>query len=167
MAPLTELVAILEGEAQVGETLLLNLTAQKEAILVWDSTALLAQVEKKEHLVRLLHEMEEQRQQIVRRLLHESGFSAVEGRPTLKTLLSYLPPTPQVAALEHLQRRTWSIYSRLRAGEKHLTSLMGVLLTHISEAFDSLAPPPQMSLYGGNGALAAARPEPGIVREKV
>jgi hypothetical protein len=167
MATFTELIAVLEGEVELGETLLLNLTAQKEAILAWDSATLLSHVEKKEHLVRLLAEMEEQRLVIARQLLHEHGLSEAADIPALKVLLAQLPPTPQTAALGYLQQRTWQIYSRLRAGEKHLTSLMGILLNHIGEALDSLTPPPQMSIYGGNGALAAVRPEPGIVQEKV
>jgi len=167
MATFTELIAVLEGEVQVGETLLYNLTAQKEAILAWDSTALLSQVEEKEHFVRLLMEMEEHRQRIVRQLLHEYGLAEVDDIPALKTLLSRLPQTPQTAALDHLHQRTWQIYSRLRAGEKHLTSLMSILLNHIGEALGSLTPPAQMSVYGGNGALSAMRPEPGIVQEKI
>jgi len=167
MATLTELIAVLEGEVQLGETLLLNLAAQQEAILEWDSVALLLQVEKKEHFVRLLAEMEEQRQEVVRRLLDAHGVDAGDDAPALKTLLARLPRTPQTAALDHLQQRTWQIYSRLRAGEKHLTSLMGILLNHIGEALGSLTPPSHMSIYGGNGALAALRPEPGIMQEKV
>lgn len=167
MTTTTELIAVLEGEVELGETLLLNLAAQKEAILAWNSAALLAHLEKKEHLLRLLEEMEEQRQEIVRRMLHDSGLSAVADAPTLKTLLARLPSTPQTAALNHLHHRTWDIYSRLRAGEKHLTSLMGILLNHISEALDSLAPPPPVSVYGGNGALAAMRTAPGLMQEKV
>lgn len=167
MATLTELIAVLEGEVQLGETLLLNLAAQKEAILAWDSAALLSQVEKKEHFVRLLAEMEEQRQEIVRRLLDAHGVEEGDDAPALKMLLAQLPRTPQTAALDHLQQRTWQIYSRLRAGEKHLTSLMGILLNHIGEALGSLTPPSPMSIYGGNGALAVLRPEPGIMQEKV
>jgi hypothetical protein len=167
MATFTELIAVLEGEVELGETLLLNLAAQKEAILAWDSATLFSHVEKKEHLVRLLAEMEEQRLEIVHQLLREHSLSETADIPVLKVLLAQSPPTPQTAALGYLQQRTWQIYSRLRAGEKHLTSLMGILLNHIGEALDSLTPPSQMSIYGGNGALATVRPEPGIVQEKV
>jgi len=167
MATLTDLIAVLEGEVQLGETLLHNLTTQKKAILTWDSAALLAQVEEKEHFVRLLTEMEERRHEIVRQLLFVHGLSEVDNTPTLKTLLARLPQTPQAALLDHLQQRAWRIYSQLRTEEKHLTSLMGVLLNHISEALGSLTPPPQMSIYGGNGTLAVLRPEPGLVQEKI
>ncbi|MGE0680712.1 MAG: flagellar export chaperone FlgN [Candidatus Binatia bacterium] len=166
MATFTELIAVLEGEVELGETLLLNLAAQKEAILAWDSATLLLHVEKKEQLVRLLTGLEEQRLQIARQLLHEHGLPEAADIPALKVLLAQSPPTPQTAALGYLQQRTWRIYSQLRAGEKHLTSLMGILLNHIGEALDSLAPPPPLSVYGGNGALALVRPEPGIVRGK-
>lgn len=167
MTTFSELSAVLENEVELGETLLQNLAAQKEAILAWDSSALLSHVEKKEHLVRLLAKMETQRQEIVRKLLLSHGISTGDDPPSLKILLTRLPSTPQTATLEHLQQRTWRIYSRLRAGEKHLAGLMGMLLNHIGEALGSLRPPPRMSVYGGNGALAVVRPDPGIVREKI
>lgn len=167
MTIFSELVAVLENEVELGETLLQNLAAQKEAILAWDSSALLSHVEKKEYLVRLLAEMEMQRQEVVRKLLLSQGISAGDDFPSLKALLARLPSTPQTAALEHLQQRTWQIYSRLRAGEKHLASLMGMLLNHIGEALGSLIPPPRMSVYGEKGTLAVVRPESGIVQEKI
>jgi hypothetical protein len=161
------LIAILEDEVQLGETLLCNLAAQKEAILAWNSSTLLIHVEEKEHLVRKLAETEEKRQTAVRQLLRAHGLQDSNDTPSLKTLLAQLPPTSQTATLDHLQQRAWKIYSRLRAGEKHLTSLMGILLNHISEALGSLTPPARMTLYGGNGTLAALRPDPGFVQEKV
>lgn len=167
MTTFSELIVVLENEVELGETLLQNLTAQKEAILAWDSSALLAHVEKKEHLVHLLAEMEAQRQEIVRTLLLSHGIAPENDSPSLRVLLARLPLTPQTAALEHLQQRIWQIYSWLRAGEKHLASLMGTLLNHIGEALGSLIPPPRLSVYGGNGAFAVVRPEPGIVREKI
>lgn len=167
MATFSELIAVLEGEVELGEALLLNLAAQKEAILAWDSATLLTHVERKEQLVRLLVRLEGQRLELARQLLQEQGLSAATDRPALKVLLAQSPPTPQTATLGYLQQRTWQIYSRLRAGEKHLTSLMGVLLNHIGEALGSLRPPPQTSVYSGNGALTAVRPESSIVQEKV
>lgn len=168
MATFAELITVLENEVELGETLLLNLAAQKEAILAWDSATLLSHVEKKERLVRLLADLEGQRLETVCQLFHEYKLS-MDGADslTLKGLLAQSPPTPQTAALAYLQQRTWKIYSQLRTGEKHLTSLMGILLNHIGEALHSLTPPPQISIYGGNGALAAVRPRPGIVQEKV
>jgi len=167
MTTFSELIAVLENEVELGESLLQNLATQKEAILAWDSTALLLHVEKKEHLVHLLGEMETQRQEIVRALLFAHGISTEDECPSLKVLLSRLPSTPQTTVLAQLQGRTWEIYSRLRAGEKHLANLMGMLLNHIEEALGSLMPPQRMSMYGGNGALAVVHPEPGIVREKI
>ncbi|MBI3304561.1 MAG: flagellar export chaperone FlgN [Deltaproteobacteria bacterium] len=163
---LAELIAILEEEVQVGEDLLRNLAAQKEAILVWDSTALLKQVEEKERLVRQLGALEERRQEAACHLLRAQGLPATEQVPALRELLAQLPPTPRTATLDHLQRRAWQVYSRLRTGEKKLTSLMGILLGHISEALGSLTPP-QVSLYGEKGTLATSRPAPGLVQEKI
>jgi hypothetical protein len=167
MAALGQLIAILEDEVQLGETLLHNLTAQKEAILAWNSSALLTHVEEKEHLVRQLAELDEKRQDAVRQLFRVHGLSDVDGAPALKTLLTQLPPIPQKAALDYLHHRAWKIYGRLRAGEKHLTSLMGILLNHIGEALGSLTPPSRTALYGEKGLLTAARPDPGFVQEKV
>lgn len=167
MTMLTKLIAILEDEVQVGELLLHNLAAQKKAILAWNSSTLLIHLEEKEHLVRKLAEMEEKRQTSVRQLLRAYGAPDAEGAPALKTLLAQLPPTPQAATLEHLQQRAWKIYSRLRAGEKQLTSLMGTLLNHIGEALGSLTPPARMTLYGEKGVLTALRPAPGFLQEKV
>jgi hypothetical protein len=163
----SELIAVLKSEVELGETLLHNLAAQKEAILAWNSSALLLHVEQKEHLVGLLTKMETQRQEIVRKLLLSYGISTGDDPPSLKMLLARLPSMPQTAALAHLQQRTWQIYSQLRANEKYLAGLMGVLLNHIDEALGSLIPPPQMFVYGEKGSLAVVRPEPGIVREKV
>ena len=167
MTTFSALAAVLEGEVELGETLLHNLAAQKEAILEWDSSALLAQVEKKEHLLRLLAEMETQRQEIVHSLLLTHGVEMGDEPPSLKVLLARLPSVPQAATLAHLQQRTWQIYTRLRAGEKHLASLMGILLNHIGEALGLLTPPPATSVYGGNGSLTVIRPEPGLMREKI
>jgi hypothetical protein len=166
MDVLTELTTVLEEQVGVGEALLLNLAAQQEAILAWDSTALLRQVEEKEQLVRQLTSLEEKRQAVVRRLLCARGLPVSGNIPALKELLAQLPPTPQVGMLDHLQRRAWQIYSRLRAGEKKLTSLMGILLGHISEALGSLTPP-QVPLYGEKGSLTTSRPAPGLVQEKI
>jgi flagellar biosynthesis/type III secretory pathway chaperone len=162
-----QLIAILEDEVQLGETLLHNLAAQKEAILAWNSSKLLIHVEEKEHLVRKLAEMEEKRQTAVRQLLRAHGVQDADETPSLKILLTQFPPTPHTAALEHLQQRAWKIYSQLRAEEKQLTSLMSILLNHISEALGSLTPPARMTLYGEKGIVAAARPDPGFVQEKV
>lgn len=167
MTVLTDLITVLEDEVRLGELLLYNLAAQKDAILAWNSSTLLVHVEEKEYLVRRLTEMEAQRQATVRQVLRACGLPDTDAPPALTTLLAQLPPTPHNATLEHLQHRARQIYSRLRAGEKHLTTLMGTLLSHLSEAFGALTPPSRMSVYDGSGVLAAARPGPGFVQEKI
>lgn len=166
MPALTELIAVLEEEVQVGEELLLNLAAQKEAILAWDSSALLKHVGKKELLVRRLGTMEQRREAAVRRLVDAHGLPSCEKTPALKELLAQLAHTSQTATVDHLQHRAWQIYSRLRAEEKHLTSLMGTLLGQITAALQSFTPP-SVSLYGEKGTLTASRPAPGLVQEKI
>jgi len=166
MSTLTELIAVLEEEVQVGEELLLNLAAQKEAILAWDSSALLRHIEEKELLVRRLGTMEQGREETVCRLLHAHGLPSYEKTSALKALLAQLPHTLQTATLDHLQQRAWQIYSRLRAEEKYLTSLMGTLLGHITEALHSFTPS-SFSLYGEKGTLTSSRPAPGLVQEKI
>lgn len=167
MATLADLLTVLEDEVQLGETLLHNLNAQKAAIVAWDSSALLLHVEEKEHLVRQLAECERKRSATVRQLLEASGLPAADDVPSLTTLLAQLPATPQRATLDYLQRRAWQIYSRLRAGEKHLMTLMGMLLTHIGEALGSVTRPTSITTYGETGALFTARPNPGFVQEKI
>ncbi len=167
MTTLAELLAVFEDEVQLGETLLSNMNAQKEAILDWNSSALLLHVEEKERLVRQLATLEHKQQHIVRQLLGEHGLPKADGASALKLLLTNLPATPQRATLGHVQQRAWQVYSRLRAGEKHLTTLMGMLLTHIGEALDVVTRPPTMSTYGGKGVLTASRPDPGFVQEKI
>ncbi len=167
MATLADLLTVLEDEVQLGETLLHNLNAQKAAIVDWDSSALLLHVEEKEHLVRQLAESERKRSDTVRQLLEAYNLPAADDVPSLKALLAQLPVTPQRATLEHLQHRAWQIYSRLRAGEKQLTTLMGMLLTHIGEALGSVTRPTSNTTYGERGTLAAARPIPGFVQEKI
>ena len=167
MATLADLLTVLEDEVQLGETLLRNLNAQKAAIVAWDSSALLLHVEEKEHLVHQLAERERKRSAAVRQLLEAYNLPAADDVPSLKALLAQLPATPQRATLEHLQHRAWQIYSRLRAGEKYLTTLMGMLLTHIGEALGAVTRPTSITTYGERGTLAAARPIPGFVQEEI
>lgn len=167
MTTLVDLLTVLEDEVQLGERLLHNLNAQKAAIVAWDSSALLLHVEEKEHLVRQLAESEQKRSHTVRQLLEVYDLPAVDDVPSLKTLLAQLPTIPHRAALEHLQNRAWQIYSRLRAGEQHMTTLMGMLLTHISEALGSVTRPSSIMTYGEKGRVAVARPAPGFVQEKI
>jgi Mg2+ and Co2+ transporter CorA len=167
MVTVIHLLAVLEDEVQVGEVLLANLKAQKEAILDWDSAALLLQVEEKERLVQQLAALEQKRQDIVRQLLREHGSPGADGAAALRKLLADLPPTPQRATLAHLQQRAKHVYTHLRAGEKQLTALMGMLLTHIGEALSTVTKPSAMPTYGEKGVLTSSRPEPGLVQGKV
>jgi hypothetical protein len=166
MQVLSALVAVVEQEVQIGESLLLNLAAQKAAILAWDSTALLQRVEEKEQLIRQLETLEAERQEVVRHLFPPQDPSAPEKVLSLKELCAQLPPTPQAATLDLLHDRAQQIYGRLRAEEKNLNGLMGILLGHISEALHSFMLPPA-ALYGEKGTLTACRPEPGLVHEKI
>jgi hypothetical protein len=81
-----QLIAVLEEEVRVGEKLLHNLAAQREAILSWDSSALLERVEEKEVLVRKLGAMEERRQEIMAHL----PCARVEKNLSLRELLAHL-----------------------------------------------------------------------------
>jgi hypothetical protein len=166
MFTLTDLIAVLQGEVRVGEELLLNLAAQKEAILAWDSSALLQRVDEKEQLVRQLEAMEEKRQEVVSHLLHTQGRPLPDKSPSLKDLLAQLPLTPQTPILDSLRRQAWQIYSSLRVREKNLAGLTGTLLGHITEALRSVTPLP-VSLYGEKGALSSSRPAPGLVQGKI
>jgi hypothetical protein len=82
---LTELAAVMEEEVRIGEELLRNLADQKEAILSWDSSTILARVEEKEVLIHRLGTMEEKRQAIMVQLCRSPGKN-----PSLRELLAQL-----------------------------------------------------------------------------
>ncbi len=162
MDPLKELVTVMEEEVQVGEELIHNLAAQKEAVLYWDSSKLLERIEEKEVLIRRPDAMEKRRQVIVTRLPGSGNGNNL----SLNQLLSQLPPGQLTTRLGSLQIEARHIYGRLRLEEKGLVNLMENILAHIREALDPLSRP-AVHLYEKKGTMAQSRPESGLVRGKI
>ncbi len=163
MNDLSDLISVLENEVQLGKELSHNLAAQKEAILSWNSSALIERVEEKETLTRKLGEMEERRQGIVAQLPH----SDLEGNPSLRELLTRLPAEPRTVLLGSLLSHARELYNRLRLEEKRLVSLMECILGHIREALSPLSHP-ILHLYGKSGILSpSGRPQSGLVKGKI
>ena len=156
---LAELIAVLEAEARIGEELLQNLRARKEAILAWDSSALLARVDEKETLLGRIAGLENQRDGIVARL-------AARPREPLRALLAGLPPGPRASALEDLHRRVRTIYSRLRAQERTLAATLEDMLGHLRGALGRGGTNTAL-LYGASGTVNSAPPRSGILEGKV
>ena len=162
MNELNDLISVVEDEVQVGEQLCHNLAAQKEAILSWDSSALLERVEEKEALIRKLGGMEQRRQGIAAQLLH----SDITENPSLRALLARLPSGPGTVQLGSLQSHAWVLYNRIRLEEKRLVTLMDYILVNIREALSPLSQP-IVHLYGKKGALTQPRPESGLIKGKI
>ena len=158
----TDLVTVLEDEIHVGENLLHNLFSQREAILAWDSSALLARLAEKESLLSSLNTFEAQRQNLMAHLPCASN----EKKLALNALLVQLPAGPERAALSQLQPRVAEIYRRLRTEEKHLVSLLSNLLDHLREMLNSLSRSP-IHLYGKSGVPSPLRSESGLIEGKV
>ncbi len=149
MDELNDLISVVEDQVQVGEQLCHNLAAQKEAILSWNSSALLERVEEKEALIRDLGGIEHRRQGIIAQLPH----SDLEGNPSLRELLTRLPAEPRTVLLGSLLSHARVLYNRLRLEEKRLVNLMECILEHIREALGPLSHP-ILNLYGKSGILA-------------
>lgn len=159
---LNELIAVIQEELAVGEKLLVNLDAQRKAILNWSITDLMRQIEAREPLLRSLAELEASRHQTMARFSHLPGE-----KPSLKEIINRFPESErEIVSLRHLQSRLQDVYFRLQAEEKSLLSLMGNLLEHIREALSPLsfctAP-----VYGEKGISPSNRPASGLIQGKV
>ena len=98
---LTELTAVLEEEAALGEELRHNVDAQKQAIVCWDAAKLLESVDARERGLRLLAAMEDRR----RKLLEEAGSSPGQS-VTLRRIVAELPQDdPARLTVSHLRER--------------------------------------------------------------
>jgi len=130
---LSELTAVMEEEIRVGERLLGNLADQKKAIISWNSSDLLRRVEEKETLIQGLGVMEESRRSIMAHLLRR------ETNLSLRDLLGQLSPGPLATKLESLKQEAREIYTRLRAEEKGVVTLLQLLVGHLREALGTLS----------------------------
>jgi Mg2+ and Co2+ transporter CorA len=155
---LTELAAAIGEEIALGQDLLDNLSAQREAILGWRISTLIERIESREALLLSLGAVEERRLRITSQL---SGEGA-----SLKEILSRTSPSEQTAELGRLREEARRTYTRLQADEKSLLALMENLLVHIREALSPLTFP-EVRLYGEQGASGASRPSSGLIEGKI
>lgn len=161
MYDLRNLSEVIEKETALGEELLHNLAAQREAILSWDICALLSRIEEKEAELRSLGALEECREHIVEELC-----GSAEKTPSLQEILHEPPFRPETARLASLRLRAQEIYTRLRLEERRLQGLMETLLTHLQEALRTLSQP-AVHLYAQKGVADLQRPSSGFIQGKV
>jgi hypothetical protein len=159
-AELNELAAVLEEEIAVGEQLRRNLAAQRQAIVAWDMAALIAEIEAREPLLRVLGELEGRR---LRFLLRDG---APDAPVTLSRLIAEcnaaLPTRQRLCTVRARARETFTC---LQADQNSLNGLMLNLVSHLHEALRPLARP-AVALYGDTGAAATQRPSTALVRNR-
>jgi Mg2+ and Co2+ transporter CorA len=142
---LTELAAVVGEEISLGQDLLENLAAQRQAILEWKISSLIERIEGRESLLSNLGAMEERRRAIVSRL---GGTD--DATLSLTEILCRVSQADQAGELQRLQADARRTYTRLQAEEKSLLNLMDNLLQHIRDALSPLSRP-DMRLYGEQG----------------
>ncbi len=154
---LAELTAIIGAEVSLGEELLDNLSAQRQAILGWKISHLIERIENRETLLSGLDALETRRKRVIGTLgCAGDGLSLGE-------ILGAARPLDGAGELGRLRDRARRIYTRLESEEKSLLDLMENLLAHIREALRPLTRP-AVSLYGG---AAPARPSSGLIQGKI
>lgn len=146
-ADVADLIAVLEAEVGLGESLQRNLDAQREAILAWNMEALLRQVEARETHLRTLAELEHGRMELLKAL--PVGMAASDLSHLVAQLVSHPKEQKQ---LRLLQKRSRQIFTRLLAEERTLQALKENLVAHIHEAMGQVLQK-GASVYGGSGQV--------------
>lgn len=147
-----DLVAVLEAEVGLGESLQRNLEAQREAILAWDMEALLQQVEARETHLRTLAELELSRAELLKAL--PIGAGARELSQLIAQLGSHTKEQKQLCVL---QKRSHQVFNRLLTEERTLQALKENLVGHIHEAMGQVLQK-GASVYGGSGQVSYGPP---------
>lgn len=156
---LIDLVALLEEEIAVGEKLLLNLAAQRQALVAWDMRKLLTEIDAREASIRALNELEIRRVNLVR--TQESADPV-----TLGQLIRGCPESlPARHRLESVRAKARAIFLRLQKDDRDLNGLMKTLQTHLHEALKPLACP-AVPLYDESGVALLQPPSSAIMRNK-
>jgi hypothetical protein len=155
-----ELTAVLEQEIALGEELSANLTAQKAAIVAWDASALLREIECREDKLRALALLEQRRNVILKQLGLPSEPLSLRG--LLEQLPSNCPERTQVGSL---RERASHIFTRLRAEEHYMRGLMETLLSHIQGALSPLVRD-AAPVYTETGATGPKRAPSALVHSK-
>jgi hypothetical protein len=155
-----ELTAVLEQEIAVGEELSANLTAQKTAIVAWDASALLREIEHREDRLRALGLLEQRRNTILKQIDVSSET------PSLRGLLEQLPShCPERTQIGSLRERAGQTFTRLRAEEQYVRGLMQTLLFHIQAALSPLVRD-AAPVYTETGAAGLQRAHSALVHSK-
>ena len=161
MQSVQDLVTTVTDEVQLGEQLLDNMSAQREAILAWNAATLLKRLAEKELLLYKLQALTARQHE----LLNQHLCSPIERSGSLNDLLSQLPAGQEKTALSGLQLRVREIYSRVQIEEHKLVSLLEHLLGHMGEVFASLVQAP-IHVYGRNGTSSLPRPQSELIQGK-
>jgi hypothetical protein len=155
-----ELTAVLEEEIAVGEELSANLAAQKAAIVAWDASALLQEMERREDKLRTLAVLEQRRSVILKQIGLPSEPLSVRG------LLEQLPSNcPERTQIGSLRERASHVFTRLRAEEHYIRDLMETLLSHIQGALSPLVRDAS-PVYTETGAAGPKRAPSALVHSK-
>ena len=158
---ITELTALLEEEAALGEELRGNVDAQKQAIVCWDAAKLLESVDSRERALRLLAAMENRR----RKLLEESVSSTVETVSLRRIVAELSQDDPARVAVSVLRERLRDIFTRLTAEEGALRKLMENLLSHIQDALLAF-PETKGAVYDESGSSRMSDDRLGLYNSK-
>jgi hypothetical protein len=157
---LSDLANVLEKEIGVAEALSSNLQAQRAAIVAWNPTVLLQELERREACLRALAVLEEKRGAILR------SMEIRPGPATLRRLLDELPlSSPERCLMRGLRDRASAIFTRVQAEERDLNGLMKALLSHIEEALSPLARD-AAPVYTETGTSGPKRPASALVESK-
>lgn len=151
-AAVADLIAVLEAEVGLGESLQRNLAAQREAILAWDMESLLQRVEARETHLRTLAELERGRTELVKAL--PVGMASSDLSHLIAQLASHAKEQKQ---LRVLQKRSRQIFTRLLAEERTLQALKENLVAHIHDAMGQVLQK-HPSVYGGSGQVSYGPP---------
>jgi hypothetical protein len=158
---LTGLAEVLEQEIAVGEELCRNLAAQKKALIAWDIVYLLEKIDAREPWLRLLGELEQRRNGILRQ---SHAFTA---SATLRQAIAQLPiESMERGRLATLREQTRIVFNRLQTDEKDLHGLMGHLMALIQEALSPLLEP-MGPTYGERGTAERPRPASALLQSKI
>jgi len=157
---LAELAAVLKEEIAIAEELSRNLTAQQAAIVAWDASRLLQELERREDWLRTLGLLEQRRSEILKQITFPSE------PVTLRRLVADLPPKcSERAHMGRLRERASDVFTRLQAEEHYLSGLMETLLSHIQGALSPLVRA-TAPVYTETGAAGPERPQSALVHSK-
>ncbi|HEX2226062.1 MAG TPA: flagellar export chaperone FlgN [Candidatus Binatia bacterium] len=155
-----QLAALLEQEIAIGDQLLLNLAAQRNALAAWDMGTLNMTVTAREDWLRSLEELEVRRASMFAK---QSG----PGHLTLRELIrSFHEDSPERQRLESIRVRARETFLRLQADERDLSDLMETLLSHFHAALRPLTSP-SLEVYSESGAAAPVQASSTLIYSKV